>query len=77
MSQKKQMELQEKWIENALPKDSDAQDVAGIISVFENLQQRQRELFPNIRTFIMGHDLRLDSENIHLDISSAPLGKEK
>jgi len=31
LSQKKQMELQEKWIENALPKDSDAQDVAGII----------------------------------------------
>jgi len=77
LPQKEQIELQEKWIEDVLPKDCDAQDVATMLHVFENLQQRQRDLFPNIRTFIMGHDLRLDSENIHLDISSAPLGKKK
>ena len=77
LPQKEQSELQEKWIEDFLPKDSDAQDVATMIRVFENLEERQRDLFPNIRTFIMGHDLRLDSENIHLDISSVPLGKKK
>ena len=77
LPQKEQSELQEKWLEDFLPKDSDAQDVATMIRVFENLEERQRDLFPNIRTFIMGHDLRLDSENIHLDISSVPLGKKR
>ncbi len=77
LPQEKQIELQEKWIEEVLPKDCDAQDVSTMLRVFENLQERQMDLFPNIRTFIRGHDLRLDSENIHLDISSVPLRKKK
>jgi hypothetical protein len=48
-----------------------------MLRVFENLQERKKALFPNIRTFIMGHDLRIDSENIHLDISSVPFDKKK
>lgn len=75
LPEKEQTELQEKFIEEILPKDFDAQDVATMLRLFENLQDRKRELFPNIRTFIMGHDLRMDSENIHLDISSLPLNK--
>lgn len=77
LPQEEQIELQEKWIEEVLPKDCDAQDVATMLRVFENLQERQKDLFPNIRSFIMRHDLRIDSENIHLDISSVPLGKKK
>ena len=72
----KQNELQEKWIDNSLPEDCDAQDVAVMLRVFENIQDRKNDLFPGIRTFIMGYDIRIDSENIHLDISSAPLDKE-
>jgi hypothetical protein len=74
LPQKKQIELQKKLIEEVLPNDCDAQNVAAILDVFECLQKRQRDLFPDIRTCIMGYDLRLDSENIHLDISSVPLG---
>jgi len=77
LPQEEQIQLQEKWIEEVLPKDSDAQDVTTMLRVFENLQERKKDLFPNIRTFIMGHDLRIDSENIHLDISSVPLDKKK
>jgi hypothetical protein len=71
-----QIKLQEKWIEEVLPKDCDAQDVTTMLRVFQNLQERKIDLFPSIRTFIMGHDLRIDRENIHLDISSAPLEKK-
>ncbi len=71
-----QIELQEKWIEEILPKDCEAQDVTTMLRVFENLYERKKDLFPSIRTIIIGHDLRIDSENIHLDISSAPLDKK-
>ena len=71
-----QIELQEKWIEEILPKDCEAQDVTTMLRVFENLHERKKDLFPSIRTIIIGHDLRIDSENIHLDISSAPLDKK-
>ena len=77
LPEKEQTELQEKFIEEILPKDFDAQDVATMLRLFENLQDRKRELFPNIRTFIMGHDLRMDSENIHLSVSSVPLNDRK
>ncbi|WP_020586971.1 hypothetical protein [Desulfobacter curvatus] len=73
LPQEKQNKLQEQWIEDALPSDCDAQDVASMLSIFESLQKRQKDLFPDIRKFIMGHELRLDNENIHLNISSAPL----
>ena len=76
LPQVEQIELQEKWIEEVLLKDCDAQDVTTMLRVFENLQERKKDLFPSIRAFIMGHDLRIDSENIHLDISSAPLEKK-
>ena len=73
LPEKEQTELQETIIEEILPKDCDAQDVATTLRFFDNLKDRKRELFPDIRTFIMGHDLRLDSENIHLSVSSVPL----
>jgi hypothetical protein len=77
LPEKEQTELQETVIEEILPKDCDAQDVATMLRFFENLRDRKRELFSNIRTFIMGHDLRLDSENIHLSVSSVPLNERK
>lgn len=76
LPQEKQNELQEQWIENALLDDCDAQDVASMLLLFESLQKRKKDLFPGIRKFIMGHELRLDNENIHLNISSAPLGEK-
>ncbi len=77
LSQKEQIETQEKWIEDALPKCCDARDVAVMLHVFEKLQERKRNLFPDIKTFILEYDLRLDSKNIHLDVSSGLLGKKK
>lgn len=77
LPEKEQTKLKEKFIEEILPKDFDAQDAATMLRFFENLQDRQRELFPNIRIFIMGHDLRMDSENIHLSVSSVPLNERE
>jgi len=73
LPQEKQKEFQEQLIEEILPNDCDPEDVMTMLRVFENLQKRQTDLFPNIRTVIMGHDLRIDKENIHLEISSAPV----
>jgi hypothetical protein len=75
LPEEEQTELREKSIKEILPKDCDAQNMAVILDFFKNLQERQRELFPNIRTFIIGHDLSIDSENIYLNISSLPLNE--
>jgi hypothetical protein len=75
LPQDEQIALQEKLIEEILPKDCNAADVATMHRIFDELQDRQRGLFPNLRKLIVGHDLRLDGKNIHLDISSLPLGE--
>lgn len=77
LPQEQQIEIQEQWINRALPEEGEAKDAATIIQIFETFQDRQRKFFPDIRKYITGHDLRLDSRNIHLDVSSAPLLKGK
>lgn len=77
LSQEEQTKIEEKIIDEVLPKDGDAQDVAQMLRVFEELQERKKDLFPNSWNFILGHDLRIDGENIQLDISSAPIGESK
>ncbi len=74
LTQKNQIEMQEMLIEELLPKDFDALDVSAMIEFLENFQEQKRSLYPDIKTFIMGYDLRFDGENMHLDISSLPLG---
>ncbi|MBF0234023.1 MAG: hypothetical protein HQK65_13445 [Desulfamplus sp.] len=77
LSEEKQNELQQKCVDEILPKDCDAQDVAGMLHMFDDLKERKEKLFPNIRVYIMGHDLRMDKNNIHLDVSSVPLNDKK
>lgn len=77
LSNEEQMAFQEKWIIEAFPKDSDAKDVAMMLSFFGELQKRQRKLFPGIRSFIMAHDLEIDNNNIHLHVSSVPIDRPK
>ena len=76
LSPKEQGDLQDKLLEDVLPKEGDAKDMVTLFNVFNELQRRQKNLYPNIRKIIMGYDLRLDKENMHLDISSAPIGEE-
>jgi hypothetical protein len=75
LSNEEQMAFQEKWITEAFPKDSDAKDVAMMLSFFGDLQKRQRKLFPDIRSIIIGHDLEIDNKNIHLNVSSVPIDR--
>ncbi|MCP4579748.1 MAG: hypothetical protein GY846_26050 [Deltaproteobacteria bacterium] len=75
LSNEQQMAFQEKLITKAFPKDSDAKDVAMMLSFFAELQQRQRKLFPDIRSIIIGHDLDIDINNIHLNVSSVPIDR--
>jgi hypothetical protein len=65
--------FEEKLIEETLPKDADAHDITALISLFDEFQEKQKTLFPQVRKIIMAHDLRMDEHNLHLDISSIPL----
>ena len=75
LSKEEQAEFEKQLIEEVMPKDSDAQDISSMLRVLEEFQKKQKSLFPHVRNAILAHDLRLDRENIHLDISSIPIDK--
>lgn len=72
-----QEELKDSLVQSFLPNDGYAIDMVTMYNLIAELQKRQSELFPNIRNIILGHALRLDEGNIHLDISSVPIGEKK
>lgn len=77
LSLEEQNAFQQKYVDEILSKDCDAQDIAEMLRMFDNLKERKEKLFPNIRVCIMGHDLRMDKNNIHLNVSSVPLDGKK
>jgi len=77
LSQDEQEEIQGKFIDTLLPLNCHAKEIAGLMKLFDDLKQRKTELFPDIKKMIVGHNLRLDKNNIQLDISSAPLNMKK
>jgi hypothetical protein len=77
MNSEQQLVIQEQWIDESFPVDGEASDAVTMIQIFETFQERQRKFFPNIRKYIMGHDLILDGHDIHLNVSSAPIDKDK
>lgn len=76
LSEEEQDEFVEKWVDETLPQEYDAQGAAEMLRMFNDLKERKEKLFPNIRLVILGHDLRMDKNNIYLDISSAPSKKK-
>ncbi|MBF0203677.1 MAG: hypothetical protein HQK67_05025 [Desulfamplus sp.] len=76
LSEEEQDDFIEKLVDKIFPQEYDAQGVAEMLSMLYDLKERKENLFPNIKVVILGHDLRMDNNNIHLDISSAPSKKK-
>ena len=66
----------EKMANETLPQEGDAQDIAQMLLMLDDLKKRKEKLFPKIRLAILGHNVRIDRDNIHLDVSSAPFKQE-
>lgn len=73
----KQVEVQGKIVEEFLPKDMGAQDVAEMMTMLETLLQRKKDLFPDVRVMITGHNVVWNHRGITVKVASAPLGKGK
>jgi len=68
-----QEELQDMTIDNLIPADGNAEDVASLIYISDLISERKQKYFPEIRKVILSYDLNVVRGDITLSISSAPI----
>ena len=69
-------ELQEKIIEK-LPQDFGGEDVAVLLNNLEMLIERKEKEFPDIREYIMDHQVLFSGNSFTLNVTAAPLKERK
>ena len=69
-------ELQEKIIEK-FPPDFGGEDVAVLLDNLEMLIERKEKMFPDIREYIMDHQVIFSGNSFKLNVTAAPLKERK
>ena len=72
----KRTELQEKFIEK-LPPEFGGEDVAVLLDNLEMLIERKEKEFPDIREYIMDHQVLFSGNSFTLNVTAAPLKERK
>jgi len=70
-----QVSTLERIIENH-PSDLSAEDTATFLKFLDELIVRKNELYPDIREYILKHDVSFENEQVNLGVGSAPVPNE-
>ena len=69
-------ELQEKIVEK-LPQDFGGEDVAILFDNLETLIERKEKEFPDIREYIIDHQVSFSGDSFTLNVTAAPIKERK
>ena len=69
----KQTPVEQELIDRVVPMDGRAEDVAAIIQAMDIINERRKQLFPNIRKLIASYDLKFSDGRASLNIGWAPI----
>ncbi|MGD9975377.1 MAG: hypothetical protein AB7S77_20135 [Desulfatirhabdiaceae bacterium] len=70
-----QVSMQERIIENH-PSILSAEDTATFLNFFDELIVRKNKLYPNIREYILKHDVSFENGHVNLGVGSTPVPDE-
>jgi hypothetical protein len=65
--------VEQELIDRVIPMDGRAEDVAAIIQAMDIIDERRKQLFPNIRKLIASYDLKFSDGRASLNIGWAPI----
>jgi len=74
---KAQEDFQKGIIDIAVPTDGDAELVAATIEIMEMIEDRRKQIFPNLRVVIAKYDLQVSEGKLTLNVGSAPIPEGK
>ena len=69
----KQGPVEQELIDHVIPKDGSAEDVGAIVQAMDMIDERRKQLFPNLRKLIASYDLKFSDGRASLNIGWAPI----
>ena len=69
----KQGPVEQVLIDRVIPKDGSAEDVGAIVQAMDIIDERRKQLFPNLRKLIVSYDLKFTDGRASLNIGWAPI----
>jgi hypothetical protein len=69
----KQGSVEQELIDAVIPKDGSAEDVAAIVQAMDIIEERRKQLFPNLRKLIASYDLKFSDGRVSLNVGWAPI----
>ena len=69
----KQAPIETEIINHLVPHDGSAESAAVVIEIMDAVDERRRELFPNLRAVVANYDFRVSESGMTLNIGSAPI----
>ncbi len=64
---------EEEMINKLVPTDGEAEDVAAIIELMEIVEERRKELFPNLRMIVADYDFQVSDSGMTLKVGAAQI----
>ncbi len=77
LSEAEQAVFKQKFVRIFQPEGFTAQSMDSLLHVMETIKQRKKDLFPEIRAIVSGYDLKIDGDNLHLNVSSIPFSEKQ
>ena len=69
----KQGSVEDEIINTLVPPGGSAETVAVIIEIMDLIEERRKELFPNLRMFVADHDFQASESGMTLNVGAAPI----
>jgi len=75
LSEDGQLDVQQNLLK-ALPNELDGVDVAVLLESIDTLIERKKELYPEIREYILNHEVSFSGDVVTLTVGAAPISEK-
>ena len=73
LPEEKRGPFEEEIINTLVPPGGSAESVAVVIEIMDPIENRRKELFPNLRMLVADHDFQVSESGMTLNVGTAPI----
>lgn len=77
LPEEEQSAFKQKFVWTFQPEGFTTQSMDSLLHVMETMKQRKMELFPGVRAIVSGYDIKIDGDNLHLNVTSLPFSAKQ
>ncbi len=77
LSEAEQAAFKQKFVRTFQPEGFTTQGMDSLLHIMETIKQRKMDLFPEVHAIVSEYDLKIDGDNLHLNVSSIPFSEKQ